>query len=93
MVNVIEKDLKNGDGTIDTLIISSTDATNPLDKNKTYKLTNYNTKKENALVRMYKNSIFGAEIGVKAEGFSHMAILATIVAIGGIIFAYITLRL
>ena len=92
MVNTIEKDLKNRDGTIDTLIISSNDSTSPLDKNKIYKLANYNNKRENALVRMYKNSIFGVEIGVKAEGFSHMAILATILAIGGIILTYITLR-
>ena len=92
MVNIIEKDLKNGDGTIDTLIISSNDSTNPLEKNKTYKLANYNIKKENVLVRMYKDWILGAEIGVKAEGFSHMAILATIIAIGGIILTYITLR-
>lgn len=92
MVNIIEKDIKNGDGTIDTLIISSNDSTNPLDKNKNYKLANYNNKRESALVRMYKNSIFGAEIGVKAEGFSSMAILATIIAIGGIILTYITLR-
>ena len=39
-----------------------------------------------------KNSIFGAEIGVKAEGFSNMAILATILAIGGFIIMYITWR-
>ena len=38
MVNTIEKDLTNGDGTIDTLVISSNDNTNPLDTNKTYKL-------------------------------------------------------
>jgi len=92
MVNTIEKDLKNGDGTIDTLIICSNDNENPLDANKTYKLANYNNKRENALVRVYKNSIFGTEIGVKAEGFSNMAILATILAVGGFIIMYITWR-
>lgn len=92
MVNTIERDLKNGDGTIDTLIISSNDNMNPLDSNKTYKLANYNNKRENALVRAYKNSIFGTEIGVKAEGFSNMAILATIVAVGGFILMYISWR-
>ena len=92
MVNTIEKDLKNGDGTIDTLVISSNDNICPLDTNKTYKLANYNSKRENTLVRMYKNSIFGAEIGVKAEGFSNMAILATILAVGGFIIMYITWR-
>jgi len=92
MVNTIEKDLRNEDGTIDTLIISSCDNESPLDANKTYKLANYNNNRENALVRMYKNSIFGSEIGVKAEGFSNMAILATILAIGGFIVMYISWR-
>ena len=92
MVNTIEKDLKNGDGTIDTLVISSNDNICPLDANKTYKLANYNSKRENALVRMYKNSIFGAEIGVKAEGFSNIAILATILAVFGFIVMYISWR-
>ena len=91
-MNTIEKDLNNEDGTIDTLIISSNSYINPLDVNKTYKLANYNNKKENAFVKAYKNSIFGAEIGIKAEGFSNIAILATILAIGGIILTYITLR-
>lgn len=92
MVNTIEKDLKNGDGTIDTLVISSNDNVYPLDANKTYKLANYNNKRENALVRMYKNSIFGTEIGVKAEGFSNIAILATILAVFGFIVMYISWR-
>jgi len=92
MVNTIEKDLKNGDGTIDTLVISSNDNTCPLDANKTYKLANYNNKRENTLVRMYKNSIFGTEIGVKAEGFSNIAILATILAVFGLIVMYISWR-
>ena len=91
-MGTIEKDMQNIDGTIDTLVISSNDNTNPLDTNKTYKLANYNNKRENALVRAYKNSIFGAEIGVKAEGFSNIAILATIMAIGGFIIMYITWR-
>ena len=42
---------------------------------------------------MYKNSIFGAEIGVKAEGFSNIAILATILAVGGFIVMYISWRI
>ena len=92
MVNTIEKDLKNGDGSIDTFVISSNDNVYPLDANNTYKLANYNNKTENALLRMYKNSIFGTEIGVKAEGFSNIAILATILAVFGFIVMYISWR-
>lgn len=92
MVNTIEKDLKNGDGTIDTVIINSNNNIYPLDVNKTYKLANYSNKRENSLVQIYKNSIFGTEIGIKAEGFSNIAILATILAIGGFIAMYISWR-
>lgn len=81
-MNSLERDIKNSDETIDTLVISSNDNTYPLDINKTYKLANNTHKLENKFVRAYKNSIFGADIGVKAEGFSNIAILATIIAIG-----------
>ena len=36
-MNCLESNIKNVDGTIDTLIISSNDNTYPLDANKTYK--------------------------------------------------------
>lgn len=88
-MNNIQKDIKNEDGTIETLLITSNDNYIPLDVNKTYKLANNNIRKENKIVSAFKNSILGAEIGVKAEGFSNMAILATIVAVGGFCMMYI----
>ena len=91
-MNCLESNIKNVDGTIDTLIILSNDNTYPLDANKTYKLANNTYKKENRLVSAYKNSIFGAEIGVKTEGFSTIAILATIVAIGAFCTMYLFCR-
>ena len=90
-MNYIEKDLKNADGTIDTLVITSND-NYTLDLSKTYKLANHIEKKENKLVTKFKNSILGAEIGVKAEGFSNIAILATIIAIGTISIMYLFCR-
>ena len=87
------RDIKNGDGTIDSLIISSKDNNYPLDINKTYKLANSTKQKENKLVNMFKNSILGAEIGIKAEGFSNIAILATIVAVGMFCIMYISFRI
>ena len=91
-MNCLERDIKNVDGTIDTLIISSNDNTYPLDVNKTYKLANSTYKKENRFVNAYKNSILGAEIGVKSEGFSTIAILATIIAIGAFSTMYFFCR-
>ena len=49
--------------------------------------------KENKLVNAYKNSILGAEIGVKTEGFSNIAILATIIAIGAFCTMYLFFRI
>ena len=91
-MNCLERDLKNVDGTIDTLIISSNDNTYPLDVNKTYKLANNTYKKENKIISAYKNSILGVEIGVKAEGFSTITILATLVAIGTLCTMYLFCR-
>ena len=91
-MNCLERDMKNADGTIDTLIISSNDNTYPLDVNKTYKLVNNTYKKENKFISAYKNSILGAEIGVKAEGFSTITILATLVAIGALCTMYLFCR-
>lgn len=87
-MNNIQKDIKNEDGTIETLLITSNDNYIPLDVNKTYKLANNNIKKENKIVSTFKNSILGTEIGIKAEGFSNIAILATIVAVGAICVMY-----
>ncbi|MBQ2873302.1 MAG: hypothetical protein IJE89_04825 [Bacilli bacterium] len=92
-MNIIEKDLKNTDGTIETLVITSNDNYQTLDANKTYKLANNIYKKENKLVSRFKNSILGAEIGVRAEGFSNIAILSTIIAIGAICIMYIFWRI
>jgi len=87
-MNNIQRDIKNEDGTIETLVITSNDKY-ALNLNKTYKLANYNQKKENKFISKFKNSILGSEIGVKAEGFSNVAILATIIAIGTVCIMYL----
>ena len=87
-MNNIQRDIKNEDGTIETLVITSNDEY-ALNLNKTYKLANYNQKKENKFISKFKNSILGSEIGVKAEGFSNVAILATIIAIGTVCIMYL----
>lgn len=91
-MNHLEKEIKNSDGTIDTLILTSNDNYKINLTNK-YKLANHNIRKENKLVSMFKNSILGSEIGVKAEGFSNIAILATIVAIGALCTMYVFWRI
>ena len=91
-MNNIQTNLKNEDGSIETLLITSND-NYVLNMNKTYKLANRTQKKENKLVSSFKNSILGAEIGVKAEGFSNIAILATLIAIGTFCAMYLLWRI
>lgn len=83
----------NPDGTIDTLLITSNDNYQTLDRNKTYKLANNIYKKENKLVTAFKNSILGSEIGVKAQGFSTIAILSTIIAVGMFCIMYLSFKI
>lgn len=86
-----ERDIKNDDGTEETIIISSND-NRVLNLNQTYKLANQTKKKENKLMKKFKNSILGADIGLKSSGFSNVAILATIIALGSIFVMYLLWR-
>ena len=86
-----ERDIKNDDGTEETIIISSND-NRVLNLNQTYKLANQTKKKENKLMKKFKNSILGADIGIKSRGFSNVAILATIIALGSIFVMYLLWR-
>ena len=49
-------------------------------------------KKESKLARKFKGSILGADIGVKSGGFSNVAILASVIAVGVILIMYFMWR-
>ena len=85
----IQKDIKNNDGTFETILIKSNDNYKTLDINKTYKLVKETKNKESKVTNSFKNSILGAEIGLKAKGFSTIAILATIIAVGMFCMMYL----
>ena len=91
-MNVLERDIQNTPGNIDTLVISSKDNNYPLNLTKKYKLVNNMQSKENKYISAFKTSILGTEIGIKAEGFSNIAILATLIAIGTLCIMYIFWR-
>lgn len=88
-MNNYQKDIKNEDGTEETIIITSNDA-HTIDLSKKYKLANQ--KKESKLASKFKNSILGSDIGFKSAGFSNIAILATIIAIGTLSIMYFLWR-
>ena len=86
-MNNISKSYENSEGKKETLIASSTDNYTLNLKGK-YKLANHNEKKENKIVKKFKGSILGADIGVKSAGFTNIAILATVIAIAAIAILY-----
>ena len=90
-MNNYMKDIKNEDGTEETIVMTSTD-NHILNMNQTYKLANHTEKKESKLVKKFKGSILGADIGVKSGGFSNVAILATIIAVGVLCVMYFAWR-
>lgn len=90
-MNNFTKEIKNDDGTEETIVISSND-NYVLNMNKTYKLANHSQKKQSKLARKFKNSVLGADIGIKSAGFSNIAILATIIAVGALCVMYLLWR-
>lgn len=90
-MNNYQRDIENEDGTQETIVITSNDNI-ALNMDRKYKLANHTIKKENPLVKKFKGSILGADIGVKSSGFSNIAILATIIAVGALCIMYFLWR-
>lgn len=90
-MNNIQKELKNEDGSIETLVISSND-NESLNLRGNYKLANSHIKKESKLAEKFKGSILGSDIGVKSGGFSNVAILAAVIALAAIAIMYFVWR-
>ena len=93
-MNNIQTNLKNEDGSIETLLISSNDNYKiNLNTQHSYKLANHTRKKESKLTNAFKNSILGTDIGINSEGFSHVAVLSTIVAVGAFCIMYLFFKI
>ena len=90
-MNNFERQIKNEDGTEETLVFTSTD-NYKIDTNQKYKLANHTEKKESKLAKKFKGSILGTDIGYKSSGFSNIAILATIIAVGTLCVMYFLWR-
>ena len=90
-MNNISKNIVNEDGTEEIIIANSSD-NYQLNLDKKYVLVGRKEKKESKLVKKFKNSLIGADIGVKSSGFSSVAILATVVALSVVIVIYFIWR-
>ena len=90
-MNNMSKNFTNEDGTEETIILSSSD-NKEINLDKKYRLANHTEKKQSKLAKKFKGSILGADIGVKSSGFSNVALLATVIALGAIAIMYFLWR-
>ena len=78
-MNNLSKDFVNDEGQKEKMVASSDD--NYQVKLDNYTISNHKEKKESLLAKKFKGSILGADIGVKSNGFSSVAILAVVIAL------------
>lgn len=90
-MNNFSKSYMNEEGKKETVVANSQDNYH-IKLNGNYKLANHNNKKENKIVKKFKGSLLGTDIGVKSGGFSSIAILATVIAIAVIAIMYFLWR-
>ena len=89
----IKKNIKNNNGDVETISITSNDNYRTLDSKQKYILVSEIKNKENKIEKILKNSILTTEIGIKNENFSKITILATSIAIVGIYITYLLCKI
>ena len=90
-MNDLNRKYVDDDGRQGTVIATSDDNYD-VKLNGGFSLANHNEKKQNKLVKKFKGSILGADIGVKSGGFTTMAILATVIALAAFVVMYFIWR-
>lgn len=90
-MNNFSKEITENDGTKETIIATSED-NYQVRINGGYTISNHQQVKENGLIRKFKKSIFGSDIGIKSNGFSSIAGLALIVTITIVLMLYLFWR-
>lgn len=90
-MNNMSKSFTSEEGNQETVVMSSSD-NYKLKLDKTYTIANHERPKESAFATKFKGSILGADIGVKSGGFTSVAILATVIAVGAIAIMYFLWR-
>ena len=90
-MNNLSKKVINDEGREETVIATSDDNYR-VTLGSNYTLANHKEKKESKLVKKFKGSLLGADIGVKSSGFSSIAILATVIALAVFAILYFIWR-
>lgn len=88
-MNNMVRDMRNDNGTIDTMYITSDD-NYKINLGGKYKLANCNYKKN--IKESFQNSIFGADIGINSKGFANVFIISTIIAVLSFVMLYFSWR-
>lgn len=87
----LSKKVINDEGMEETVIATSDDNYR-VNLGSNYTLANHNQKKQSKLVKKFKGTLLGADIGVKSSGFSSVAILATVIALAIFVILYFIWR-
>ena len=90
-MNNLEKDFISDDGSEKKMIAVSND-NEPVKMAKGVTLANHQKKKENALVKRFKGSILGSDVGIKSGGFSSVAGLAIVLVLAALAVMYFLWR-
>ena len=92
-MKVIEKEFIDDKGEPAKVVIESCNSYQVNMGKQNYKLAESMRPKKNFFSRRFKKeSIFNTDIGIKSHGFAPIATLAVIIAIAGVIFAYLMFR-
>ena len=87
IMNTFNKEIRNNDGTVDLIEISSRD-NYKVNLKSNYKLAN-NYSKNNR----FKNSIIGSDIGIHSAGFVSIAIISTLISISAFVIMILSFRI
>ena len=91
MNNNLSKEFVNEEGAKETIIANSSDNYKvKLDNN--YKLVGHEKKNESKFAKKFKNSILGADIGVKSSGFSSIIGLSVVIVLTVVFILYLMWR-
>ena len=89
-MNNLNKKFINDEGNIETMVATSDDSYG-VKIDKKYKLARKN-KEVNSITRKFKSSFLGSDIGIKSSGFTSIAALAAVIAIGVIVVLFFLWR-
>ena len=90
-MNNLSKNFIDEEGKTETVVARSDD-NYQVNLNDNYTLSNHQEKKESRLVKKFKGTIFGADIGVKSSGFLSITGLAAVIAIAVLMVLYFIFR-